>query len=1065
MPITQLPTADLGTPDQRRRAKAGCQSGIWAEWGALPDGSGGMVSMIGDVDLARFAVFAIRMGVDGRRAGAVTDFAPIPDVVLHSVSVERGPTFCSRFIERVNSATPRWHGRKTKVCVELIAELDLPVPDDLTYLQEWSDAAHSVLTGMNPWEWSGLTPPALPSAEAVTARFAEHVRAAVAADAQLTGSLLPTVQEGLARGLIERDELVGLSFIGLDRARRPSERAAWVTFLLSNLAVTDAEIVERAEQLIPALATGAPETIDNLGLVLLAQAPEHLLPDLAVTMLSAASSRRLRTSIVDTLAARSRPETAVVQEISGVLAAFEAKAIVPKSLAALTTAWAMDGVDPAPPPEVHAAWRPTPPVWPVPGFDAGPATLDHLIESVRVLIAGPQEVQVFTTEAERVLALVISCAAADSEATRAVLRGARRSWVPGLGWLGTWLEGGRFEAGWSQIALSGHREMSVMERAGEIPCLLSEPSWDDLRVDAADLAGRLDRYAAAGLDVCETDLLLALTRTDPATVTAELDAALRRSQVGVVLPHRIRSKRSTGQWIGLWFDEPVTEPELVNHGGRFAWRAAGPDIPQPLHGGFSRFVDGGHSGFDFWEFPTWGDAAMSIVNTGRGGAAGEGMVLRQLVRRGRTLPPGAAVNLLAAQRDPHPAASAEIQQAVLDAFDRGILRPGSIDVRYLDWSDRPRSIAAFGRALRELAEIGLLSVVWQVADDLIEVAASAPTVAAGTEVLVDAIAALLPAVRSAVEAGIADASVLELPGTRVLAARTGSGIAVKTARTVVSSLRVTTEAAAVAALDLPPFEEIWPEGVGTAPAIDDRSQFTIRKIEEYWRGKGLEVCVQYPQFPGRSFGLSADNGPNLVRTGRAAGLEEWSDFKEVAFHWDPEARRIARSKARALSHPEQLAPITRDGHPPLSTSLVAVVLAGIHDGDTHFAAELVRRNQFGAAAVTQVLTALLGSPDVDPARLVHILTAVPQTLPALWPLVTESVRLAGDVQGPLPRWVNGVLTVAVWAAPYLSEAVRRGLAPERAAQWQGLEQIAARPGKSAAVLKARELLELLGPSS
>lgn len=75
--------------------------------------------------------------------------------------------------------------------------------------------------------------------------------------------------------------------------------------------------------------------------------------------------------------------------------------------------------------------------------------------------------------------------------------------------------------------------------------------------------------------------------------------------------------------------------------------------------------------------------------------------------------------------------------------------------------------------------------------------------------------------------------------------------------------------------------------------------------------------------------------------------------------------------------------------------------------------------------------------------------------------MTEPVRLAGGIDGPLPRWVGTVLSVAVGVAPHLAEAVRRGLAPVHAAQWRGLDRIAARPGKSVAVVKAQQLLALI----
>ena len=76
----------------------------------------------------------------------------------------------------------------------------------------------------------------------------------------------------------------------------------------------------------------------------------------------------------------------------------------------------------------------------------------------------------------------------------------------------------------------------------------------------------------------------------------------------------------------------------------------------------------------------------------------------------------------------------------------------------------------------------------------------------------------------------------------------------------------------------------------------------------------------------------------------------------------------------------------------------------------------------------------------------------------LWPVLTESIAYAAAADGALPRWLNRVLDVASLCAPLLVEAARRGWIPAEAAALPGLADIAGRPGKSAAVVKARELL-------
>jgi len=112
----------------------------------------------------------------------------------------------------------------------------------------------------------------------------------------------------------------------------------------------------------------------------------------------------------------------------------------------------------------------------------------------------------------------------------------------------------------------------------------------------------------------------------------------------------------------------------------------------------------------------------------------------------------------------------------------------------------------------------------------------------------------------------------------------------------------------------------------------------------------------------------------------------------------------------------------------------------------------------GSAGVRIAAATVLEFAEVSPAKMVRVLEKNPTTLPVLWPLLTEPVRVAGAVEGPLPKWLNRVLDVAGFHADHLREAARRGLVPADAACWPGLEQIAARPGKSAALTKARSLL-------
>jgi hypothetical protein len=113
-----------------------------------------------------------------------------------------------------------------------------------------------------------------------------------------------------------------------------------------------------------------------------------------------------------------------------------------------------------------------------------------------------------------------------------------------------------------------------------------------------------------------------------------------------------------------------------------------------------------------------------------------------------------------------------------------------------------------------------------------------------------------------------------------------------------------------------------------------------------------------------------------------------------------------------------------------------------------------------AEAVGLAMRLLLPHPVISPARMVRAIEHEPRSLPALWPILTESIRHAGDVVragGTIPKWANRVLDLAQTVAPQLDQAASRGLAPADASLWPGLDALADSPGKSAAVTKARAL--------
>lgn len=1090
----------LGTPEQQRTARDGLASGDWGEWGPGADGAYRWSPWV-DVDPDVLAVFAIRMGVDARRAESVLPGVErLDDETATRILAARGPAFAGQFVAAACRARRRPWEHDTTVhagsAVRLVDLHDLPVPQDVEYLKDWSAYALAVLTGEShvfPGS-RGLCAP-----EVVLRRLPEHVRAGVAAGVPATGPFGRLVAAATAQGLLDRDEALDLVLVALDAAQRPGDRATWVTVLTGPAAATDDELAARADALVTVLAHGDAPVVEALAPRLLPRVPDDVLGDLLAVALPVRTKKAQR-AVLAAAAGRARPSSDVTEAVAplvGPLTTSPDRALA-RAAQTLVDAWGLvDDAPEAAPDEaaVTGRWRPTPPVWDVPRLEVEDATARALTEAAARLVGRPESV--VDVEAERFLALANAVARADRDGARSALAGVRSTWVGGLRGVAEWVRG---EPGplldrershapswqprdlvWPPLEA---REAAVLQRLGEVPELLSTPTWVDLRLDPADLVARLRGYAAQDARASEADLYLALTRCDLTRATPDVLAALATLEVPVVLQSGALAPFTAGPAAAGYLADPFVEPALEVSSGWQHWAPAPFVVPASLAAFPARLGGPGREDTpDLATFPAWGDSTQAA--SGADQSAEVGLRLRQLARRATPLTPGLAMNLLGAQRALHPVAAADGTAAVTEAWERGLLRPGAADVGLLDWADRPTNLAALARACGELADEGLLAVVWPLLDDLVRAALEGSRLAAGTAECVETMVALVPEVLAAVASDAAPAGTTDVPGVRALASRAGSSRAVVAARTLVGLLPVPD--APVAPPTAPvraatPFDDVWRPGAGTRPAVVDDASLTARWLDPAARSKLLAVDLALPPAPGRvrpGRAAPVPDGPyRVVKTWfydlesegqcgatSAATVAAGALTQDAWLHWDERAGRLVVAPQRNWRGGTD-GPLDRgDPAPPLTTSMVAVVLASLchDDAPRYYVWSIVDSGLVGSAAVTVAMQALLPHPDVSPARMVTILESEPTTVPVLWPVLVESVRHAATVEGAAPRWLNRVLDVALVVAPLLREAADRGLLPAEAAAWPGLTDLAD-SGRSATVAKkARALADLVLP--
>lgn len=1016
-PLERAADLPLGTPTQQRLARNGLRRGDWGHFGAIGPNTATWVNDV-EVDPNALGLFAIRVGVDARRAVELAPSArDIADDVLLACVAPRGPEFAAEFVRRTCLREWRRSDRSSSpygpVAVRLAALHDLAVPEAVGYLLDWTVVAAWALG-----EDAEIVPPrpTPPPAVQVEGRFAEHVRAAVAAGVSGTSPLPAVLSAGVRRGWLDRTEALSLAFAALDAAVRPSDRKAWSGAITDELDLTDTELVARSDALVAVLSTGEAPVVEAFAPRLLVAVPDDLLPDVLGSALAARTKKSLL--VVLKAAALRRPSPELVEDLAGLvepLAGGQDKAVA-ATAAKVLDAWGAARASTEPEPTTARGWwQPTPDLWEVPRFDAGAASPEAVTDQAALLLGRPENAR--DVENERLLVLANTVARRDVDAARRALRGVPVNPHPTLHAVPAWLDGTLSgDPGWAREVA---RDVAVWLRLGELPSVLSAPTWVDLRIDPLDLAERLEEYAAAGVEVADPDLALAVGRVDRTLVTPELLDRLGRAAAPVRLPTGGLAPRTAGELARDVLGAPAPGPVPTAVPG--ADRSYGHYLPQPS----------------------------------------DGLTWRQLVRRSDPLPSLMAIHLLAVQRAPHARAAGDLAEAVTEAWQRGLFRPGVADVAHLRDRKGIAQIAALAAALLDLAREGMASVAWPVLDDLLACAIDGVRLAAGAAEAAEAMREIAPEVVAALGAGTAGPETLDVPGLRALAARSGTSRAVVAAREAVALLpdaltpvRRTDRdrEPEPAAVDL---DAVWPEGAGGPAAIDDGSRLLVRPRDP-GRPGSFDVELVLSDRADRSLRVAPHWGGSCFdHEGR---LQAWDGEAQVHLRWDG-ARIVVDAVPPSSAVPDvpQVLPV----------GIVAAALAVCGQDGPHAVVQarslglLAERGRIGSAGLRAAMEIVLVDPAISPVRILRALEERPDLLPSHWPLLTEPIRVAGGSAGSPPRWLNQVLAVAIQHAPVLRAAAAADRLPADAAAWPGLAALAARPGKSATLEKARSLQTLL----
>lgn len=1074
--LADTPTLPLGSDAQQREARAGLTAGTWARFGKTGPNSYGMIREI-PVDPGLLGIFAARVGVAPKRVAQV--LPQIPGDLAAAILRPRGPDFLAAFVE-ATCRPNRWgHGA---AAVRLVALHEAPVPENVEYLKTWTFLTARALSGQPPARGEDRIEPAL-----LRASFRDHASAAARLGIPVTSPFEPPLAAGVSAGWITRAEALEVAFAGLDAARRPGDRKVWTAVLAGNLAVTDDELLAYLPIVTSALATAEAPLVDAFAPRLITRLEGEDLRDVLLAATLVGPQKSLR-AVLKAAASRPAPAGVVIDAVAGTvrdLATSRHRAVV-AAADGLLQAWRIDaasgaqegwdgepGRDPAGTGAGGAGtlcWRPTPAPRPADLFEVPDTSAEALTDAVARVLSRPS---LPTVETEQLLALTHQLVRTDPDAARRALMGVPENWHDGARFLPAWVAGRdpRTDHGPSTYDLARAREAEVVARFADLPVLLSQPTWQDLRIAYPDLVARLGEYSRTGVDASASDLHLALLRLDLTTVDGD---PAGRSAVRVVRMNGESMPRSAGEYLSGYLADPVLEPTIeVTGTGRFRRRELGSashppslrDFPEArvghLHALHPSWVLAGY----FTEYSDYPEPTL-------------GALMRQLVRADAPMSGSVAVNLLGALRGPHPQALEDAHEAVALAWERGHLVPAGLVAGDLDWHlDEVRQLAAFARVLAGQAEQGLASVVWPLADDLVAEVGTG-RLPAGISDLVDLLRDLIPVARSAVERGIADEGIFSLPGLRALAARTGSSLAVRAAREAVALLpppvadpahaSVPTggspaptaaspagHAGSAEADRLTWVGDVvgsWERGCASRPEVLDTAEIAVTMLEA---GKKTEVHVDLT-VPAHTRPLRVNRWfYGLVHDGILATREPAPSAGSTLFvRWDADRADFAVSEIRGEGGSGQPSPVT--------VTLLAALLAYAADGsygavgDEHGLREVCEKDLVGSRGVAHAARVLMRQPAISPARLAGLAGRNLELVPWLWPLLSEPIAAAAEID-ELPRWLNGVLDNATKADPLLRAGVAAGKLPPTCLEWRGLSLIADRRGASAALRKARAL--------
>ncbi|EEJ51260.1 DUF6493 family protein, partial [Oribacterium sinus] len=686
----------IGMKEEQEIARDGLKSGEWVQIKQLSENTYGFVPVV-DVDLKKLAVFAIRVGVEAKRAANILSRGD--EIVLQAI-MARGANYAQNFVLAACTSNRRAWEHSLSVlgmlALKLVHKMNLPLPESVEYMKDWS-AASAILLGREKKDYN-FDESFVLEKEEVLRRFLEHIELGISLGIAATGPFSKVFLWGAENQLFSTEAAKNYVFEALQIAKRPGDRKAWLE-ILDKIGWTEEEIVSDAENLIPLLGLGESPVLERFAPILIEKVSEELLSPVLISCTSA-KGNKVKKLILNSVLKREKPNAE--EDYAEWLSLYlqdEDKSIV--NLAGkVGKSWGISPEKEECKKELRGLWRKTPTLWEVPRFSLGNVSLESLTDLAAVLSERKECVEDIVFE--RFIAMANQIAYQNPEEARMSLVGIPNNDAGGLWSLKSWAKKieknmlqDRKESVWIEgkemiktryYTLLYMRREFLFHTMGQWPCLLSTPSYEDLSICPEDLVERLSLYRAENiLYVSEPDLQLALTRLNLENLTEEelqkYRGTLQNIDLKILLPSgellKDEEEREVllGAVLSGYLQDSYVEPAFTP-GETPYWRI---ELKQPesLRLLPDRFSDGYAKLFSI--FPNWGDFALTAVHRDSEVYHGQGIILRQIARRRKPLSKGALMNWIAVFGNLSDENAGDALKANQEAWERGLLLPSFAD--------------------------------------------------------------------------------------------------------------------------------------------------------------------------------------------------------------------------------------------------------------------------------------------------------------------------------------------------------------------------------------------------